>query len=198
MCDVPVFYATAGSHTHRIAEHIAGILRTRGFDSLAIDIDAAEPPRINWRYVQAAFLGTAVRNGRHQTAAQAFARRYHAELTARPSAFFSVGSSAGSGTPLEKSASRYLAETFTKDARWQPTWTVCFAAPRALTRAERVVQAVRRWIGSRNGSSTNATRDQDVTDWPEVVRLANQMADAIRHSTAAVSTTAIRLPIAVR
>lgn len=198
MCDVPVFYATTGSQTHRIAEHIAGILRARGFDSRAIDIDALEPPRIDWRYVQAAFLGASVRNGRHEQAARAFARRYNAELTARPSAFFSVGSSAGSGMPLEKSVGRYVAEAFTKDVRWQPTWTVCFTASRALTRSERFAQFLRRWIGTPKGSSTPVSRDHDQTDWPEVARLANQMGDAIRQSKPAVSTTTSSVPVGVR
>jgi len=181
MCDVPVFYTTTEGQTHRIAEHIAGILRAQGFGSLAIDVGTRDTPQIDWRHVRGAFLGASIHLGKHQKAAAAFARTHSAELTARPSAFFSVSLSAASSNPQEVVAARRLAEAFTTEARWQPTWTVCFAGRLAYTRYGFVKRMLMRWIAKREGSSTDTSRDHELTDWSAVARLANQMADAIRH-----------------
>jgi menaquinone-dependent protoporphyrinogen oxidase len=182
LCDVPVFYATTEGQTRRIAERIAGILRAQGFDSLPIDIDSPEPPRIDWQYVQGAFLGASVHAGRHQKPAEAFARAHSAELNARPSAFFSVSLSAASTNPQERTAARHLAEAFTKAARWQPTWTVCFAGRLAYTRYGFLKRLIMRWIAKREGGSTDTSRDHELTDWSAVATFANEMADAIRQS----------------
>lgn len=182
MCDVPVFYATTEGQTRRIAERIAGVLRAQGFDSVAIDINSPEPPRIDWQYVQGTFLGASVHAGRHQNAAEAFACAYSAELNARPSAFFSVSLSAASSNPKEKTAARRLAEAFTKEARWQPTWTVCFAGRLAYTRYGFLKRLMMRWIAKREGGSTDTSRDHELTDWSAVAKFANEMADAIRQS----------------
>jgi menaquinone-dependent protoporphyrinogen oxidase len=189
MCDVPVFYATSEGQTRRIAERIAGILRAQGFDSLALDVGSPEPPRIDWQYVQGAFLGASVHAGRHQKTAEIFARVNSAELTARPSAFFSVSLSAASSNPQEKSAARHLAEAFTKEAGWQPTWTVCFAGRLAYTRYGFLKRLVMRWIAKREGGSTDTSRDQELTDWSAVATFANEMADAIRQSEPTVPAT---------
>ena len=95
---VPVFYATTEGHTRRIAEQIASTLRQQGLDSEARDLSAALPP-IDWLNIHGVVVGASIYAGRHQKAAEDFAKAEARHLAVRPSAFFSVSLSAGSRKP---------------------------------------------------------------------------------------------------
>jgi menaquinone-dependent protoporphyrinogen oxidase len=187
MCDIPVFYATTEGQTRRIAERIAQTLRTRGFESQAIDVGSPDAWKIDWRRVRAAVLGASLHVGKHQPSAFAFAHAHAGELNACPSAFFSVSLSARSKNPSERVEAQRLAEKFAAEAQWQPRSIACIAGRLAYTRYGFFTRLLMRMIAKREGGSTDTSRDHEYTDWAEVERLANSMADVLRRTPDAIA-----------
>lgn len=180
MCDVPVFYTTTEGQTRRIAEHIAGCLRARGLDSLAINVGEAHLEPIDWTRVRGAFLGASLHAGKHQSAASTFAHTYAAQLNERPSAFFSVSLGAASKNASEVAEVQRLARDFAAEAHWQPRWTLCVAGRLAYAHYGFFKRLVMQWIAKREGGSMDTSREHEYTDWPAVAAFANDAADAIR------------------
>lgn len=187
MCEIPVFYATTEGQTRRIAERLAMMLRSRGFNSRAIDVTTPEATSIDWPHVQGAILGASLHAGRHQPSAMAFARTHVRELNACPSMFFSVSLSAASKLPEERAAARKLAEQFAEQTYWRPRSITCIAGRLAYTQYGFAKRLVMRWIARRAGGSTDTSRDHEYTDWSAVERLAREMTDAVRYYADLVS-----------
>jgi menaquinone-dependent protoporphyrinogen oxidase len=181
MCEIPVFYATTEGQTRRIAERLAQMLRSRGFNSLAIDVTAPEAWAIDWPHVRGAFLGASLHGGKHQASALAFARTHIRELSACPSTFFSVSLSAASKLPHERAAARRIAEQFVARTYWRPRSIVCLAGRLAYTQYGFFKRLLLRMIAKREGASTDTSRDHEYTDWTAVERLAREMTDVVRY-----------------
>jgi menaquinone-dependent protoporphyrinogen oxidase len=179
-CEVPVFYATTEGQTRRIAERIAARLRDRGFDSDALELAASAPmAEPTWRTVRGVVLGASLHIGKHQKPAAAFAAKYREHLNARPSAFFSVSMSAASANAAERDAAMALARAFVKQAGWQPDAVVSVAGRLAYPQYRWFTRLLMRWIAKREGGPTDTTRDHELTDWQQVDRLADDMADRL-------------------
>jgi menaquinone-dependent protoporphyrinogen oxidase len=179
MCEVPVFYATSEGQTRRIAERIVSVLRTRGFDSEAIDVTSAEAKRIDWNGVRGVLLGASIHAGRHQRSAIAFGRRCVEQLNARPSGFFSVSLSAASARPEELATVTQLAHALPAQIGWQPRRIVCVAGRLAYTQYGFFTRLIMRRIARKEGGPTDTSRDYELTDWKMVVRFAEEMAQEI-------------------
>src|SRR6266545_3311135 len=154
MCDVPVFYTTTEGQTRRIAEHIAGCLRARGLDSLAINVGEADREPVDWTRVRGAFLGASLHAGKHQHAASTFAHTYAAQLNERPSAFFSVSLGAASKNPAEVAEAQRLAREFAAQAGWQPRQILSVGGRLAYAHYGFFKRLVMQWIAKREGGST--------------------------------------------
>jgi menaquinone-dependent protoporphyrinogen oxidase len=171
-----VFYTTTEGQTRRIAERIAAILREHDVSSEAFDIARPAASPIDWSRVRGVVVGASLHLGRHQRAAREFVSVHRWELSARPSAFFSVSLSAGSDDPAEASAARRLAEEFVKSAGWRPEVLACFAGRLAYTQYGLLKRLVMQGIARREGAPTDASRDHEFTDWAAVRRFANDIA----------------------
>ena len=172
---VPVFYATTEGHTRRIAEQIASTLRQQGLDSEARDLSVVVPP-IDWLNVHGVVLGASIYAGRHQKAADAFAKSEARHFAVRPSAFFSVSLSAGSRHRAEVEAARALARGFVTAAGWEPRRVECFAGKLAYSHYGFFKRQVMRFIAWREGAPTDSRRDYEFTDWAAVRRFALDVA----------------------
>jgi menaquinone-dependent protoporphyrinogen oxidase len=176
MLHVPIFYATNHGHTRRIAEHMAGVLRGHGLASEAIDIASPEAEAVDWLGVRAVAVAASLRAGAHQPAAEEFARRHAAELSARPSLFLSVGLSICSKLPEEVAAAKQAADAFPAKVGWSPTRIASVGGRLAYTRYGFVTRWMMRRIVGRSGGPTDASRDYDLTDWQQVSSLAEDLA----------------------
>jgi menaquinone-dependent protoporphyrinogen oxidase len=181
MCEIPVFYATTEGQTRRIAERIAQMMRTRGFDSRAIEIGTPEAALMDWSGVHGAFLGASLHAGKHQASAVAFARAHARELAACPSTFFSVSLSAASAHAKELQAARDIAEAFAKETSWRPHRIACVPGRLAYTQYGFFKRQLMKLIARREGASTDTSRDHEYTDWQMVEQLAREMTDAVRY-----------------
>jgi menaquinone-dependent protoporphyrinogen oxidase len=176
MLDVPIFYATTDGHTRRIAEHMATVLRGHGLASHAVEVTSREAAAIEWPGARAVVLAASVHAGRHQPAAEAFVRRYRAELSARPSLFVSVSLSICSTQPEAVAAAHATADRFAGDTGWQPGRVACVAGRLAYTQYGFLKRWMMRRIAAQSGGPTDTTRDYDLTDWNAVRGLAEDLA----------------------
>ena len=184
MSDVPVFYATTDGHTRRIAERLVERLRRHGISSDAIDMATHAALQFGWRDARGAVVAASLRMGRLQRAALDFVTARREALSAVPSLFVSVSCSAASKSPGEREAARDVAARFVVDTGWTPWRLSCVAGALAYTRYNVFVRWFMRRIAAREGGPTDTTRDHDLTDWAEVDRLADDLADQILAGTA--------------
>jgi menaquinone-dependent protoporphyrinogen oxidase len=180
MCDIPVFYATTEGQTRRIAERLAHMLKTRGFDSRAIDVGTPDAWRIDWFRVRGAILGASLHAGKHQGSALAFARMHAGELHRCPSIFFSVSPGAASKHPRERAAARRRAEDFVACAHWQPRSIHCIGRL-ASARDGLLERLGLRMIATRGGGSTDTCEEHEYVDWNAVEQVAREMTDVVRY-----------------
>ena len=185
MCEVPVLYATTEGQTGRIAVRLAHHLRERGLDAVAIAIGSPEASAIAWDRVQGVCLGASIHIQKHQSAALQFAKAHRAELSARPSLFYSVSLSAASKIPDERLAAERLAGDLPRKAGWEPSRIASVAGRLAYTRYGFITRWFMRRIARKEGASDDMTRDHEYTDWAQVAALADELADAIRAREAA-------------
>jgi menaquinone-dependent protoporphyrinogen oxidase len=176
---VPVLYATTEGSTRRIAERIAATLRERGLSSAAFDFASREAASMDWQQVEGVVLGASLYRGKYQPRAVEFARVHRDALNARPSAFFGVSLSAASRNPEEVEAARRLARGFAESAGWRPFRIESIAGTLAYTRYGFIIRFIMRWIARKEGAPTDTSRDHELTDWREVARFAQEVADAV-------------------
>ena len=184
MCEVPVFYATREGQTRRIAKRIADRIRRHGLDSRAVPITSEEASQVDWGRVRGVALGASLHLHRHQPEALAFARAHRQALSALPSLFFSVSLAAASVRATEAEAARRIAEQFAAAAGWTPSQVASVAGRLAYTQYNWFVRMLMRRIAVKEGGSADTTRDHEYTNWEQVERLADELADAVRRRAA--------------
>jgi menaquinone-dependent protoporphyrinogen oxidase len=179
MSEVPVFYTTTDGQTRRIAERLAGRLRAHGIASTAADVADDDAPPFDWHNVRGVVLAAPVRMGGHQRAARDFVVAHRKALSAVPSLFVSVSCSAASKNAGEREAARDIAARFVVETGWTPWRLACVAGALAYTRYNVFVRWFMRRIAAKEGGPTDTSRDHELTDWPAVDRLADELADQL-------------------
>jgi len=180
LCELPVFYATTEGQTRRVAETLATTLRSKGFESCAVDLTSRDADSIDWSDVRGVVVGGSIHAGRHQRQVESFVKRNAAELNQRPSAFFSVSLSAGSANVSETEAARQLAEALPRKLGWHPDTVVCFAGRLAYTRYGFLKRLIMKSIARRHGAPTDVSRDYEFTNWDAVRGLAEHVAALVK------------------
>jgi menaquinone-dependent protoporphyrinogen oxidase len=176
---VLVLYATTNGQTRRIAERIASTLRERGISSDAFDVESAEASSIDWKEVDGVLLGASLYRGKYQGRAVEFTRTHIVAMSALPSAFFGVSLSAASRNPEEVETALELARGFAESAGWKPTSIASFAGALAYTRYGFLIRFIMKRIARKEGAPTDTSRDYELTNWAEVERFANEMAETV-------------------
>ena len=129
MKPVLILYATREGHTHRVADRLAGTVRSHGLS--ADTIDAAHVPEgFDLGDYGAAIVCASIHGGKHEREVLKFVKCHVLELHEIPSAFVSVSlSEAGAedtGAPPERRAKaaadvQKMIEVFLKETGWRPT-----------------------------------------------------------------------------
>jgi menaquinone-dependent protoporphyrinogen oxidase len=176
ICEVPVFFATSQGQTRRIAERLASVLHSQGFDSRAIDLAGPDTSSIDWTRVRGALVGASLHAGKHQKAADRFVRAHTAALNGVPSAFFSVSLSAASKDQTEVEAAERLARAFPETRGWTPAVIASVAGRLAYREYGFFLRLVMKRIARKEGAPTDTSRDYELTNWEEVETLARRFA----------------------
>lgn len=178
MSRLAVIYTTREGHTTKVAEHIAARLRDADGHTVEVfSVDAA-PHRI--AEFDAIAIGGSVHFGHYESDLVEFVKRHRDELTARPSAFFSVSGSAGSEVEPYASESAGYASEFIDITGWNPDVVGIFAGAIKYTRYGFIKKRVMRRIAKREGEPTDMSRDHELTDWDDVDAFAD---DVLVHLT---------------
>lgn len=182
MKPVLIVYATREGHTHRIAEHVAGLLRTQGFAVETHNVKECQEPLALAGYA-AAILAASVHVGKHESEMVAFAKRHRADLEQLPSAFLSVSlSEAGvedrTASPEKREQAKADVErmlaTFFEETGWHPARVTPVAGAMLFTQYGLLLRFVMKRIARKAGSSTDTSRDHIFTDWSGLERFVKE------------------------
>jgi menaquinone-dependent protoporphyrinogen oxidase len=178
-CEVPVFFASNEGQTALIAIRLAEVLHHHGLDSQAIDVSTPDAAAFDWSRVRGALVGASLHLGHHQKTAERFVHAHAAALNAVPSAFFSVSLSAASKNPEEVEAADRIAKAFPAAHGWKPSFITCIAGRLAYREYNFLIRFLMKRIAKKEGGPTDTSRDHELTNWDEVVRLGRNVAAAV-------------------
>jgi len=181
MKPVGMFYATREGQTKRIAEHIAGNLRRRGFD---VDVrNLADKPELDLCAYSAVVLAASVHIGRHEPEMRTFVKQHLAQLDALPAAFLSVTlSEAGAErmTATEEERAWFAADVqkvidaFFEETGWHPNRVKPVAGALLYTKYNFLVRFIMKRIARKTGGGTDTARDYEYTNWAALDRFVDE------------------------
>jgi menaquinone-dependent protoporphyrinogen oxidase len=104
MTKILIGYGTTEGQTAKIADRLAEVMRSHGFEADAVDVKRSENLQLD--DYQAVIIGGSIHMGKHQEAVADFVRLNRAVLERLPSAFFSVSLAAHGDTANARRTSR--------------------------------------------------------------------------------------------
>jgi menaquinone-dependent protoporphyrinogen oxidase len=166
-------YGTIEGQTARIAEHLAGVIRSQGHEAHPVDLKRSPAP--DPAGYDAVIVGASVHMGKHERSVLDFVRQHRAALERLPSAFFSVSLAAhGDGEAARKEVAGYV-EKFVAETGWRPPKVGLFAGALLYTKYGFFTRWIMRRIARRKGSpDLDTSRDYVYTDWDGVRRFAEE------------------------
>jgi menaquinone-dependent protoporphyrinogen oxidase len=184
MTKILIAYGTTEGQTARIADHLAGLIRSRGFEVEALNLKQSTDVSLNG--YDAVIIGGSIHMGKHQEEIIDFVRKNRADLERLPSAFFSV-SLAASGDLANAEA---YVENFTQQTGWRPAKVGLFSGA-LLYRQYGFLKRymMKRIVRDKPGMSTDTSRDYVYTDWDQIKRFAEDFAERLVPEDTARQTT---------
>jgi menaquinone-dependent protoporphyrinogen oxidase len=175
MTKILIAYGTTEGQTARIADHLAGVIRSRGFEAQAVDLNQSRDVPLNG--YDAVIVGGSIHMGKHQDEVADFVRANRPALERLPSAFFSVSLAAHGDM---ENAEAYVAN-FEQQTGWHPTKIGLFSGALLY----RKYGLLKRYMMKRivrdkpGGVSTDTSRDHIYTDWDQVQRFAEDFLERL-------------------
>ncbi|WP_299809785.1 menaquinone-dependent protoporphyrinogen IX dehydrogenase [uncultured Shewanella sp.] len=120
MKSVLVLYYSRGGHTARISRAVADHLVSQGYRCDMMHINEAKAEGIDWAQYDVVALGACVLYGSYHKSVFEFVEQHQAELSAKPSSFFSVNVVARNPEKRVPENNKYL-QKFIELAAWKPT-----------------------------------------------------------------------------
>lgn len=171
MSKVLILYGSSEGQTAKIARHIAGVIREKGYTVDVVD-GRALPAHFSLEPYTAAIIGASLHAGSYQKYIRRFVQRYHEELARIRTAFFSVSLTEAYPNPEEKVRLEQLMTEFMQKTGWRPQNVVSFAGALAYSKYGFLKRFVMQRIARAAGEPVDATRDYEYTDWDAVTRFA--------------------------
>jgi len=188
---VGVFFATREGHTQRIAERIAGDLRTLGFDVDLLSVH--HPLPFSLSNYSAAVLAASVHGGTHEKEMVQFVKNHRPELEGIKTAFLSVTLSEAGAERQDATLAEHvqfvqdvekMLGKFFNETQWLPTLSKPVAGALLYTRYNFLVRLVMRRIAKKAGAATDTSRDYVYTDWVGLDKFVAELAEEIQRSSA--------------
>jgi menaquinone-dependent protoporphyrinogen oxidase len=178
MARIALLYGTTEGQTAAIAERMAETLDAAGHDATLVDLEH-QPVEFTLSRYDAAVLGASAHGGNHQKHVERYARRHADVLTALPSAFFSVSSTAAEGTDEAWGAARETLQQFVDRTRWTPDMTAVVPGRATESHYGPLKRFVLQRIARRRGDRTDAATD-GYTDWDAAEAFAREFVAHLR------------------
>jgi menaquinone-dependent protoporphyrinogen oxidase len=183
MKPVLVLYATREGQTRSIAEYLAAIIRTRGFEASVFDA-AHLPGEFKLEDYSLAVLAASVHMQSHESEIVHFVKHHRAELESMPTAFLSVSLSEAGVEDDEASREnrvkaavdvRSMIDDFLAQTGWQPSKIKAVAGALMYTKYNFLVRLVMKQIAKGAGASTDISHDHVFTDWGDLDIFADEL-----------------------
>ena len=181
---IGIYYATRTGQTQNIAEHVAAILRPRGFDTALRNLRSQDgAPLLN--DCAGVILAASVHLGKHEPEMADFATKRRPELDALPALFLSVSLSevgAERATATAEERKRYAADVqrmidgFVAETGWRPTPVKPVAGPLMYSKYNVLVRFMMTRIVKKEHADIDTSRDYEYTDWNSLDRIVEEFA----------------------
>ena len=193
MKPVLVLYATREGHTHRVAEHLAAVVRAHGLSAETVD-SGHIPEGFSLDNYCLAIVSASVHGGKHEPEVAGFVKNHLADLERMPTAFLSVSLSEAKAenvaAPPEVRATaaaevEKMIEVFLKETGWHPGRIKAVAGALMFTKYNFLMRFVMKRIARNAGADTDTSKDHVYTNWDALAQLVDELARAIPADTAA-------------
>ncbi|HUJ25904.1 MAG TPA: flavodoxin domain-containing protein [Myxococcales bacterium] len=176
MPGIAVIYASSYGHTAVIADRIAGELAARGLRAEVHDVRALPKDMFISRF-DAVILGGRVHGQKFPRSLRRFVRDHRSTLNRIPSAFYTVSLSMAGKDEAAKQDILRITARFPAELGWKPSSSAAFAGALPYTKYGWLTRTIMKRISAAAGGDTDTSRDYVYTDWDEVRRFADEMAD---------------------
>lgn len=187
MASVLVVFESKYGQASKIAEHIGEMTRRHGLDARVMEVDMARA--VDLRGYEAVAVVAPIYFGHHGSHISAFVRSHAQLLSARRTALFSVSNSAAATAPATREEAMRVARDFATSASWSPEIIATVAGAIAYPRYNFLLRFVMKHIAGREGQPTDTRKTHELTDWPALDRVIQNLV-----SPWAVSSTARAAP----
>jgi menaquinone-dependent protoporphyrinogen oxidase len=177
---VLLLYSTNFGLSQRICERIAELLRPRGLDAR---VCALTDPGVDPADCDAIVIGASIKHGKHQPSVLEFIQRHRAALDARPGALFSVNLVARKPHRNTPETNPYL-RRLVAQSPWKPRLLGVFAGELDYSRYGPVDRHMMRLVMWINRGPTDLDTKVAFTNWQEVERFAERVAELARPAAA--------------
>ena len=180
MAKTLLLYHSVYGHTHRITERIRENLERVGKDAEAVALKQREPDPMDYDSI---VIGASIRNGKHNPLVHDYIRRHCTALGERPGAFFSVNLVARKPEKNTPETNPYV-KTFLEQCPWKPDLVGVFAGDLDYQKYGFFDRNIIRFIMWMTKGPTDPTTKKSFTDWDEVDRFAERIAELDRRTAA--------------
>jgi menaquinone-dependent protoporphyrinogen oxidase len=172
---VLILYGTSEGQTAKIAEAMAGTLRSGG---AAVDVVRAgrtgHGPRPE--DYAAVIVAASIHAGRHQPGVRRWVRAHAPELRRRPAAFVSVCLAVLQKTPAVDRELGHILERFVEATGWRPPETKVVAGALPYSKYGWLKRRIMRSIVAKAHGDTDTSRDYEYTDWDDLAAFVRRFA----------------------
>jgi len=173
-----IVYGSSYGQTAKIARRIGTRLGARGFSTELADAATASDTLSPANHAGCVIGSSVIAHG-IQPAVRQFVELNRHALNDGLSAFFQVSASAGSADPEGRREALEVMDAFLAHSKWQPQLTASIAGAVNYTKYGFLLRWYMRRASRKHGGATDTSRDHEYTDWNQVDRFADDVADAI-------------------
>ena len=182
-----ILYGTTDGHTAKIADFLAGELRSLGSFVDVIEAGTASPDP---REYDGVIVAASMHARGYQRPVVRWARARAVDLRRMPSVFLSVCLSVLQKEPEVQRELAAIARHFEDRTGWRPLDVKHVAGALLYTRYGWLKRMVMRSISRRAGGATDVSRDYEYTDWAAVDQFAHDMGALVRNTRPAGAASA--------
>lgn len=173
-----ILYGSLEGQTEKIAEHIAEVIRNRGYQATTLSAEHL-PADFSMENYNAVIIGGSIHMNKYPKCIKTFVDNHRDWLNKIPSAFFTVCMAINSQEEKSRLQAVQYGEHFLAQTGWQPRLTTTFAGAIKYTRYNFFTRFIMKMISKHEGGSTDTSRDHEYTDWEKVARFAESFMDEI-------------------
>ena len=174
-----ILFSTKDGHTRKIAEYLAEKLAELGKGAEVVNLHTAG--KIDWEKYDKVVLGASIRYGYYRAEVHKFVKKYIAQLTAIPSAFYSVNLVARKPEKRTPETNAYAQKFLTKSP-WRPDHSEVIAGALLYPRYSWYDRFLIKLIMKQTGGEIDTSKEYIYTDWEQVSKFAKTIAQLSKTS----------------